>query len=97
MSLFWKYLKPYSAYIILTLVLAGIAQILSLYDPIIFGRIIDEYALNPTGRNNNENINGVVKLLAIAVGIALAARLFPVIQGLLPAHGGAKVRDADIQ
>jgi ATP-binding cassette subfamily B protein len=76
MSLFWKYLKPYSAYIILTLVLAGIAQILSLYDPIIFGRIIDEYALNPTGRNNNENINGVVKLLAIAVGIALAARLF---------------------
>lgn len=77
MSLFWKYLKPYSGYIILTLVLAGIAQILSLYDPIIFGRIIDEYALDPAvGRDNDDNVNGVLKLLALAVGIALAARLF---------------------
>src|SRR5687768_3109689 len=76
MKLFWKYLKPYSRYIALVLTLAGIAQILALYDPIIFGRIIDEYALNPSGRNNNENINGVVKLLVIAIAIALAARLF---------------------
>lgn len=76
MKLFWKYLKPYSWYIALVLTLAGIAQILALYDPIIFGRIIDEYALNPAERNNDENINGVVKLLVIAIAIALAARLF---------------------
>lgn len=76
MSLFWKYLKPYSWYIVLTLTLAGIAQILSLYDPIIFGRIIDEYALDPAGRDSDENVNGVLRLLALAVGIALAARLF---------------------
>jgi ATP-binding cassette subfamily B protein len=76
MKLFWKYLKPYSWYIALVLTLAGIAQILALYDPIIFGRIIDEYALNPADRNNDENINGVVKLLVIAIAISLAARLF---------------------
>ena len=76
MALFWKYLKPYTWYIVLVLVLAGIAQILSLYDPIIFGQIIDRYALNPEERNSDQNINGVLKLLAIAIGIALAARLF---------------------
>lgn len=76
MDLFWKYLKPYSWWIALVLLLAGIAQILSLYDPIIFGKIIDDYALNPNGHDNEARVNGVVKLLIIAVAIALAARLF---------------------
>lgn len=76
MDLFWKYLKPYSWWIALVLLLAGIAQILSLYDPIIFGKIIDDYALNPNGHDNDARVNGVVKLLIIAVAIALAARLF---------------------
>lgn len=76
MDLFWKYLKPYSWWIALVLLLAGIAQILSLYDPIIFGKIIDDYALNPGGHDNDARVNGVVKLLIIAVAIALAARLF---------------------
>lgn len=76
MDLFWKYLKPYSWWIALVLLLAGIAQILSLYDPIIFGKIIDDYALNPGGHDNEARVNGVVKLLIIAVVIALAARLF---------------------
>ncbi|MNK07746.1 putative multidrug resistance ABC transporter ATP-binding/permease protein YheI [compost metagenome] len=76
MHLFWKYLKPYSWWIALVLLLAGIAQILSLYDPIIFGKIIDDYALNPNAQDNDARVNGVVKLLIIAVAIALAARLF---------------------
>jgi len=76
MALFWKYLKPYRWYILLVLLLAGIAQILALYDPIIFGQIIDDYALNPDGRNNDERVSGVVRLLVIAIVIALAARLF---------------------
>lgn len=76
MHLFWKYLKPYSWWIALVLLLAGIAQILSLYDPIIFGKIIDNYALNPKAQDNDARVNGVVKLLIIAVAIALAARLF---------------------
>lgn len=77
MILLWKYLKPYTSLIILVLVLAGIAQILSLYDPIIFGKIIDKYALNPTATEDQQaKVEGVLKLLLLAIVIALAARLF---------------------
>lgn len=74
------YLKPYRWWIILALVLAGIAQILSLYDPVIFGKIIDNYALNPGNKTQNALINGVLFWLGIAVGIALAARMFMAIK-----------------
>lgn len=55
--------------------LAAIAQILELIDPIIFGKIIDNFAVNTDGRNQQELANGVLRLLALAVGIALLARL----------------------
>jgi ATP-binding cassette, subfamily B, bacterial len=55
--------------------LAAIAQILELIDPIIFGKIIDNFAVNTDGRNQQELVNGVLRLLALAVGIALLARL----------------------
>lgn len=75
MKIFRTYLKPYSWWIVLALSLAGAAQILSLYDPIIFGKIIDNYALNPGNKTENELIKGVSLLLIIAISIALAARL----------------------
>lgn len=75
MKILWTYFRPYRKWIILSLVLAGIGQVLSLYDPIIFGRIIDNYTLNPGDMTENELINGVLFWLSIAVGIALAARL----------------------
>ncbi|HEX8270182.1 MAG TPA: ABC transporter ATP-binding protein [Flavobacterium sp.] len=76
MNLLWTYLKPYKWLVLLVLLLAGIAQILFLYDPIIFGKIIDNYALNPRGMNPDELVRGVLELLALAVGIAMAAQLF---------------------
>src|SRR5690606_5574838 len=76
MLLLWKYLNPYRWWVLLALLLAGSAQILSLYDPIIFGQIIDQYALNPDGKSPDELVTGVLRLLAIAVGIALASLLF---------------------
>lgn len=75
MDLLWNYLKPYRWWVGLSLLLAGIAQILSLYDPIIFGKIIDDYALNPKHQDQNELVHGALKLLALAVAIALASRL----------------------
>ena len=75
MQILWKYLNPYKKWIALALFLAGIAQIFALYDPIIFGKIIDHYALNPGEKTEPELINGVLFWLAIAVAIALAARL----------------------
>src|SRR5690606_6011363 len=56
--------------------LAGLAQILHLYDPIIFGRIIDNYAVDPGEMSQEERVNGVLRLLGLAVAIALAAQMF---------------------
>src|SRR5688572_24013131 len=75
MKVLWIYLKPYRYWIILALVLAGIAQILVLYDPIIFGKIIDRFALHPGTQTEDDRVRGVIYWLSIAVGIALAARL----------------------
>lgn len=76
MKILWQYLKPYRKLVFVALLLAGIAQILALYDPIILGRIIDDYTLNPDSKTEADQIRGVLVLLGIALGIALAARLF---------------------
>jgi len=75
MEILWTYLKPYRSWIILALFLAAIAQVLSLYDPVIFGKIIDQYTLNPGNKEEDELIRSVLIWLAIAIAIALAARL----------------------
>ena len=75
MKILWTYLKPYRYWIFLALALAGIAQILLLYDPVIFGKIIDKYALHTGNKTEEELIHGVLFWLGIAAGIALAARL----------------------
>ncbi len=48
---------------------------LSLVDPVIFGKIIDDYALNPGHRPERELVVGALGWLAVAMGVALAARL----------------------
>ena len=80
MKILWTYLKPYRWLILLSLLLAGIAQLLSLVDPIIFGKIIDEYALRQNTLSDRELVSGVVRLLAIAVGVALLSRLAKAVQ-----------------
>src|SRR5690606_14539183 len=44
-------------------------------DPIIFGKIIDDYANNSSGRSEPELVRGVLFWLFVAIGIALLARL----------------------
>jgi ATP-binding cassette subfamily B protein len=75
MQILWMYLRPQRRLIGVALLLAGVAQLLSLVDPIIFGKIIDDYATNPGNRTEDELIRGVMKWLAIAVGVAIAARI----------------------
>lgn len=74
-KILWQYLKPYKWLVVLSLVLAGIAQALILVDPIIFGKIIDNYALNPADKSETELLNGILKLLGLAIGVAMAARV----------------------
>ena len=75
MKILWTYLKPHRGLIILSLSLAGVAQLLTLVDPIIFGKIIDDYATNPGTKTENELVRGVSFWLGVAVVIALLARL----------------------
>jgi ATP-binding cassette subfamily B protein len=75
MKILWTYLKPYKGWVFLALLLAGVAQILSLYDPIIFGQVIDRFATEPGNLSENEKLQGVFGLLALAIGIALLARI----------------------
>lgn len=75
MLILWKYLKPQRKYIYFALLLAAAAQLLLMIDPIIFGKIIDDYANNRDGRSEQELIEGVLFWLFIAIGIALLARL----------------------
>jgi len=75
MRILWNYLRPHRKLIFLSLLLATVAQLLTLVDPIIFGKIIDDYANNRQGRPEQELINGVLFWLGVAIAIALAARL----------------------
>jgi ATP-binding cassette subfamily B protein len=80
MKILWKYLRPHSGAIAIALLLAAIAQLLNLIDPIIFGKIIDDYATNPDQRPSSETINEVLIWLGVAVAIAIAARLAKALQ-----------------
>ncbi|ULQ55552.1 ABC transporter ATP-binding protein/permease [Flavihumibacter rivuli] len=75
MKILWQYLKPYRWLLLLALFFAATAQVLALYDPIIFGKVVDNYAINPKEIDEAERINGVIKLLLLAIGIAMLSRL----------------------
>ncbi|TDW44592.1 ATP-binding cassette subfamily B protein [Flavobacterium sp. 270] len=75
MKILWKYLKPHQNLVFLALLLAGTAQLLTLVDPIIFGKIIDEYATNKHNLSENKLISGILYWLVIALTIGIFARL----------------------
>jgi ATP-binding cassette subfamily B protein len=75
MKIFWNYMRPHRWLILLSLLLAGSGQILTMIDPMIFGKIIDNYALHPNGRLEKDLVKGVSFWLAVAICVAMVARL----------------------
>jgi len=75
MRILWRYLKPQRAWIALALLLAAASHVLALVDPIIFGWIIDDYAIDRAGKTDEELVTGVLRLLALAVAVAVLTRL----------------------
>ncbi len=75
MHILWKYLKPYKWLAVFSMLLAAVAQGLNFLDPVIFGKIIDNFALNPGNKTEAELINGILKLLGLAIGISILAKL----------------------
>lgn len=83
MKILWKYLRPYRGLIGISLGLAAAAQLLSLVDPVIFGKIIDQYATHRDGLTEQQLVRGVLSWLALAVGVALLSKVFKSLQEYL--------------
>ena len=75
-----RYLRPHARLVALALLLAGLAQVLALVDPLIFGRIVDRYVLNPEGRPEGELVRGALGWLLVAAAVAFAARVAGALQ-----------------
>ena len=80
MHILWTYLRPHRRLAALALLLAAVSQVLALVDPIIFGRIIDDYAIGGAGKTEEELVSGVLSLLGLAVGVAVLSRLAKALQ-----------------
>ena len=80
MHILWTYLRPHWRLCALALLLATISQVLALVDPIIFGTIIDEYTIKRAEKSEAELVSGVLRLLGIAVLVAVLSRLAKAMQ-----------------
>lgn len=80
MHILWTYLRPHWRLAALALLLATASQVLALVDPIIFGTIVDEYAIGRAGKTEEELISGVSKLLGLAVLVAVLSRAAKALQ-----------------
>ncbi len=81
MKILLQYLKPHKGLIALALLLAAINQTFSMFDPMIFGKLIDHFAKNPkiapdgSIRNESQYINGIMNMLLLLVGTAMVSRI----------------------
>lgn len=66
--------------VILSLLLAAGAQLLSLIDPLIFGHIIDQFASPKHVLPENKMVSGILLWLLLALGIALFSKLLKSLQ-----------------
>ncbi len=80
MHILWTYLRPHWRLGLLALLLASASQVLALVDPIIFGAIIDDYAIGRGDKSDDELFHGVMRLLALAVLVAVLSRLAKALQ-----------------
>jgi len=81
MKILIQYIKPFKGLVLLAFFLAAINQTFSLFDPIIFGKLIDEFAknpfLDPAGNERTQAmfLKGVGNMLLLLVGTAMVSRI----------------------
>ena len=80
MPILWNYLRPHWRLALLALLLATASQVLALVDPIIFGIIIDDYAIKPGAKTDAQRMSGVLKLMGLAVLVAVFSRMAKALQ-----------------
>lgn len=75
MKLLYNYLKNYKLLILLALVLASVNQIFSLLDPLVFRKLVDDYAASPHTYTKEDFIKGVGLLILLSMGFAMVSRI----------------------
>jgi ATP-binding cassette subfamily B protein len=75
MKLLFRYLRNYKGLVVLALVLAAINQIFSLLDPLILGKIIDQYVDRMHEMDRSVFTRGVLTLIGLAIGVAFVSRV----------------------
>jgi ATP-binding cassette subfamily B protein len=81
MKILFQYIKPFKGLVLLAFILAAINQTFSLFDPMIFGKLIDEFAKNPMvdaagkHRTQSDFLGGVSNMLLLLVGTAMVSRI----------------------
>ena len=81
MKILIQYIKPFKGLVLLAFLLAAINQTFSLFDPMIFGKLIDEFAknpfLDPSGNERTQAmfLKGVGNMLLLLVGTAMVSRI----------------------
>lgn len=78
MKLLLSYLKRYKHLVFFALFLATINQTFSLFDPTIFGKLVDYltgYEKNRSDVSQHEFVMAVLKLIGMAVGVAMVSRI----------------------
>lgn len=75
MKLLLHYLRQYWKLVVLALLLAAVNQSFSLLDPYIFGRVIDEYAMQPHKHTSSDFFRGVGYGLLLMMGAAFVSRI----------------------
>jgi ATP-binding cassette subfamily B protein len=77
MKLLLQYLKPYKWLMALTLLLASINQVFSMLDPLIFGKMFDEFVTRPHANNRTQSqyLTEVLFYLGMLIGVAMVSRI----------------------
>jgi len=81
MKILIQYIKPLKGLVFLAFLLAAINQTFSLFDPMIFGKLIDGFAknpfLDPAGNERTQAmfLQGVGNMLLLLVGTAMVSRI----------------------
>jgi ATP-binding cassette subfamily B protein len=81
MKILIQYIKPFKGLVFLAFILAAINQTFSLFDPMIFGKLIDGFAKNPftdaagNPRSQAMFLQGVGNMLLLLVGTAMVSRI----------------------
>jgi ATP-binding cassette subfamily B protein len=75
MKILITYLKRYKKLVVLSMLFATINQVFSLLDPMIYGKIIDQYAQHANEFTQSEFIKGAGLLILAAIGVAMVSRI----------------------